>query len=799
MRRYPSVCLAWLAVCAPLVADTGGAGIGVGPASAPSSLAAPEAPLPPDSAYVRAIGPHLFAEGQRLRFWGVIGNFPYPPEFTAGDDAAARRAKTETAYAANRALADRFEFLGFNAHRLWHPRSLARLQPYTPGDGSYIDVVDHFAAELKRRGFRLWFSAFNSLGEVLPEDVSILEEPATAEAWRAAIVEWRAGEGGKARVPAGTGNLARIWDPRIEALSIERMRRMADHRNLHTGLRYADDPVFAVWEITNEEWWVPKMVAGRWRSLPRFFQDSLVARWNDFLHAKYPDEAALLARWRFLLPGESYADRTLQLAPYRQGENDVAFNDGSWLAVRSLQSGPPPAATRDEVVRARSEDVLEFFQELVLAHKRRVAAALKPLGRSTALSPWVYDTGMGHDAASHRIQQEAEAASYCSYTVGWTTDRGHPRYPFFSGLEEPPRTGNEIPWFEHNRPENTPYLAYETQIQQPAKYRAEYPLRLLALAATNDWDWINWHYWGPVPDIASAERPFDRALDVTTGEHPQGYHFTFDEVQAAPMRAAALAFRHGLLAPAASPTVFIFGRRSLFAPEAMDYAGAFGGLARGADMSTTTYQFGSRLRIDPRVELDSIEGPFLRAQIHGTRLVYRPTPQIEFNPRRGYLRLDAPGFGAYTGFLADYGAPVVRLPTAGLELSEVEFASPDHMPYPVTKDEGYVAFTAASGDGHPLAESARIELSLVSTSFNTGFQMGERPVLYRPGPGTKAGKAPVLVTRVGATVGGAALAGRRYVFRDWHGRTLAEGQVGPDGVLRIPAQLPVWVVELTQP
>ena len=58
-------------------------------------------------------------------------------------------------------------------------------------------------------------------------------------------------------------------------------------------------------------------------------------------------------------------------------------------------------------------------------------------------------------------------------------------------------------------------------------------------------------------------------MDVTYGRHPQGYHFTYDEVQSSMMRQAALLWRNQNLAPAANPTTFIFGRKSLYDPDSM--------------------------------------------------------------------------------------------------------------------------------------------------------------------------------------------------------------------------------------
>jgi len=61
------------------------------------------------------------------------------------------------------------------------------------------------------------------------------------------------------------------------------------------------------------------------------------------------------------------------------------------------------------------------------------------------------------------------------------------------------------------------------------------------------------------------------------------------------------------------------------------------------------------------------------------------------------------------------------------------------------------------------------------------------------------GRAEHSARRAGATVTAPALAGMRWRMVDFDERTLAEGVVGADGVLTIPADQPVWLTELDRP
>jgi hypothetical protein len=748
-------------------------------------------PLPADSEYVVVKDGHLSVDGQRVRYWAAIGKM-----YVAGKD----RAGTD-------AIVQRLQDLGFNATRFW--RGFNEVTEYTPGDGSDADSVDYFVKKMKDAGLKIWLASLNQAGTARPEDVAVLDDPATAAAWREAVQQVsKGGKGWDIR-----NNPARIWDPRLEALAIQRMKNVATHFNPHTGLRWCDDPVFAVWELSNEEWWMRRMVTGGWQKLPAFFRNQLVGGWNDFLQQKYGTDAKLRVAWKDLLPGENLTTRTILLAPMAGAtKTGISLNDANPQAVAAVQSLKQEYQPSDFAPQ-RGADVLEFFMDLQLKHKQREAAALRPLGKSTRLSPWVYDTGIGYEIQSQYLHQNADAVAHDAYVNGgYRQDRVdklraeaaaatdvHTRNlreleaeriqnnagPWVNWLLKPPGISQGVPWLEHNKVEGKPYFAYETQIQQPAKYRADFPLRHLALDSIQDWDFVCWHYFAPGDDTGTAARPFDKPLDITTGAHPQGYHFTFDEVQTAMMRLAGLAWRQNLLAPAAKPTQFIYGRRSLYDPASMQYAGSYG--ATGLDMLQTVYQYGCRIRIDPTRDDDQVIGPVVKFADRQTHNPYTPTDEIVMDWKKGFLSFDAPGVVAWTGLLARFGDKIVF--KNGVTLQNVVIHNPPGIFEPVADDEKYIAFGLATRDGKPLAQCRRATLSLVSTSFNSGFKLASG------GKQSVAGKLPVLVARVGATVAAPALDGMKYSFRDWHLKEIGAGVIR-GGVLKIPADQPVFCVEL---
>ncbi len=776
----------------------------------------------PESRYVVVRDGRLTVDGQRQRFWGVIGQ-PYTgADIKPGDTPEQRAAKVAAARAGTEALLDRFEALGFNAIRLWD--GFYQPREYTVDDGSSADSADYFIKRAGERGFRIWTAGMNRLGEITADDATVIDDPTTEAAWREAI----------ASLPNGRADLrsslARSWDPRIEKLATERMAAVATHFNRHTGLRWADDPTFGVWELSNEEWWMRKMVNGSWQRLPAFFRNSLVAKWNDHLRRKYKDDAALADAWAGLLPGESLAAGTVLLAPMAgKSRVSTALNDSNPAAISAMQ-GLEQEYTRDSFSRQRGADVIEFFMDLHLARKQREAQAIKALGRSTKLSPMVYDTGIGYEIQSLYLHQNAAAVAMAAYVNGWgpaleewlpnvdkqpneqqrarvlqeaerisanVADPIEGGMGWVNWLLKPPGISQGVPWLEHNRIEGKPFLVYETQIAQPAKYRADYPIRLAALAAIQDWDWINWHYFGDagmhgrLRSTMGSHTAFDQPLDITTGSHPQGYHYTYDPTQSATMRAAAYLFRTGALKPAASPTVFTYGRDSLYDPLSMDYGGSYGMV--GLDMLQTAYQYGMRIRVDPTQQGDRVEGPVVTFAQRNQHNPYTPTEQITFDWRKGFVELDAPGGVAWTGLLARYGDKV-EFDNASITMSDVVIRNDPGMHDPVGEDERYITFSLFSRDGLPLDKTRRAGLSLVSTSFNTGFEL-------RQGAKTLsvAGTKPVLFTRVGATISGEALSGMKYSFKDWTLREIATGTIDDDGRLVIPADLPVFTVDLERP
>lgn len=754
---------------------------------------------------------HLSVNGNRQRYWAAVGNVYSKANIKLGDNPEQIRQKVEMARKSTDIILDRLQVMGFNSVRFWDGFIDVG---YKKGDGSVADCADYFIAEAKKRGFKIWCAGMNRNGSAKPEDVEIIDDSETKDAWMKAVDEMIQGN---RKVDFGwqlSNNPAVFWDARLGELATLNKQKIVQHFNHYTGLRWCDDPVFGIWELTNEEWWIRRMLTGSWQKLPAFFRQELFTEWHRFLTEKYKTQEALLKAWGKILPGESLDSKNILFAPMAIATSTtVSLNDANPQAIEAVQAMSQTYKPEDFPI-VRGSDVLEFLVKMHITFKKKQAAAIKNLGRSTTLSPMVFDTGIGYEIQSQYMQQTADAVAHDAYVNGTGPDletalskldgvtdilernrltleaerMSSNDGRWVNWLLKPPGISQGVPWLEQNRVEGKPYLVYETQIQQPAKYRADFPLRLAALGSIQDWDWVTWHYFGDgsLDNAVERDNPFEKKMDITTGSHPQGYHYTYDEVQTSLMRAAGSIFIQNAWQKAPNPTTFIYGRKSLYDPKSMIYGHSYG--MKGMDMLQTVYQYGGRIKIDPTREDDQVIGPVVTFAERNTHNPYKPTNEILIDWKKGIFKADAPKAVAFAGSVEKGG----RIVWGNISLSDITIDNPEGIFDPINPENPWFAVSVYSMDNQPLSKSKKAGISLESTSFNTGYKM---KIQGEKGMNATEGALPVLVARIGATLKSNDLNGMKYTMMDWNMKEIGKGVIS-DGILKISANDKVFFVEL---
>ena len=239
---------------------------------------------------------HFEARGQRIRFLGVnfAGDSPFAPTNRA-DAMAARLAK-----------------FGVNCVRFHHMDSdwaaNGGLIDYKSGSSrpinpQQLDRVQFMVSRLKAHGI---YSDVNLLvGRVFHTADGL---PAEVEA-----MDWK-----------DRHVLGFFYDPAL-ALHKEYATRVLTPLNPHTGLPLAADPAVAFVEIMNENGMIQKWFEGSLDKFPAVFQMPLQTRWNDWLRARYTNDAILQQTWKII-------DQPLGASMLRNGSFTNGYNN--WVTEK---------------------------------------------------------------------------------------------------------------------------------------------------------------------------------------------------------------------------------------------------------------------------------------------------------------------------------------------------------------------------------------------------------------------------------------------------------------------------------
>lgn len=228
------------------------------------------------------------ATGRRVRFLGT--NIVASAAFTRPEDAAA--------------VAARLHKYGFNIVRMHHMDASwsnpsvfgadhdARKGPNQIVDPDSLELLDNFVAELKKQG------VYTNL------NLHVARSPSTGDGFPDAD-----------KLPE-MGKVTAYFEPKFIALQKDYARQILDHKNPHTGMRWADDPAIAVVELNNEDTLIGHAWDGSLQAMPKYYRDTLMSGWNTFLRARYQSDAALKNAWQ----GEPIGDNIARDAALDEGD-----------------------------------------------------------------------------------------------------------------------------------------------------------------------------------------------------------------------------------------------------------------------------------------------------------------------------------------------------------------------------------------------------------------------------------------------------------------------------------------------
>ena len=269
-----------------------------------------------------------------------------------------------------------------------------------------------------------------------------------------------------------------------------------------------------------------------------------------------------------------------------------------------------------------------------------------------------------------------------------------------------------------------PTVLYETNIGRPNPFRAEYPIKLAALASYQDWDGVFWHYWKhvesgpgdlgylnekllpPMPNFllerrGASNRPRHRfVLGLGRSDFPRWVYSTCRSSQSLQDRGEAALFLRLIPRDQHLSIDLQSGSEIQFAPE------------------DTTTKNDDLIPVATRLQHAVASGKYLTWDWPNGRLI-----------------IDAPNVKAYVGKIEGF----FRF-SDGITLGNV--------------NAPWVAFVLESADGKPLLGSqtpAKMLMGAVADAKNTGFAF-DYNVVGGPSEQAKAvrnlGNLPVLVDKV---------------------------------------------------
>jgi hypothetical protein len=606
----------------------------------------------------------FFEDGTEARFWG--GNIYAEANFPTHEQAEA--------------LAQRIAAAGANIVRMHH---LDVVAPWTdlivrknfwggqsPDttrvlDKDMLDRFDYLVHCFKQHGIYIFLSHLSSRklmpGDGLPDPADSLDD-----------------------VYAGL-KIEGEFDDFLIQLQQEYLTELLTHKNPHTGLSLANDPVLAMTEIINEDSLLYLGASLSFNTNSDYYRRILQGRFNDWLIARYGTREALIKAWQ---PQDSTAKGLG--TDEDPGHKTVVFN---YRWTNDPKTRYDPAWSRQ-----RNLDMYAFLCDTQKKYYDRMYKHLRGLGVRcpiTGSNHWISDVA---DLYLNTAMDYIDRHEYYAHP--------HGTYNYVEGQEISPVTAmvkadslGEIAGLAGRRVYGKPYTVSEWDNCLPNPYRAEGPLFMAAYACLQDWHPMQYAY------LAFID------YDPKT---INSFMVLFDPAHSNLLPASALMFHRKDVKEA--PTGYF---EQVSARDVIDPAFTVNRNARVALLGKYGLAFD-----DAAGGLPADNKELLDQASDGTKRVFESiTGQIRWDLSRGLLTVDTPRTQAVAGFTQNRPVPMADAIVA------------------IDNDFAVVVISALQGESIKSAKQL-----LVSTSARarwSGMEFDEQR-----GAVTKSGKPPFVMEPV---------------------------------------------------
>ncbi|MCF6175345.1 MAG: beta-galactosidase [Victivallaceae bacterium] len=643
--------------------------------------------------YVTVKDGHFSWQNRRLRLWGVNVGYHHTGNF-AGAEITAKRMKD----------------MGFNAVHLWTSRGCFHNKkklwtdfvPVTKGSQRGLDLFDYFAAQCFQNGLFVSLPTFSIRRDMITADVYDLapRNDIDKTTWFKLLRKSKARH----------FRFLKFVDPSIRQAYIIQMKYFLNRVNPYTGKKYAEEPRIAFYQLEDElqllSWPTAKLDPEN-----SLFERQLKPRWEAFLKQKYGTTEKMQAAWGKLYNSETIDNMKALFYPGMKRTPDKRATD-CWKFCYKLTD----------------EYYTSYLKELRAQAPKDVGANVVPVAVDSIIysrpgnlyntvknSTFVCGTGMNQGGALR--------------TVGGKT-------AWMPIVKEKP------PFFFHKslapsilKVKGMPYCPVAGADLNNNPYRALTPFFRGLWASFQDWDGVYTYWWGYPTNrvkLNSAANYENFPLAVC---HPKakrlGRSILNDETNLAVHKLASHIFRNFMLAPAANPTIFTFGKKALFTKKAASY------YHRDWDfMSTTAYTKGAELAFDPTGSYDlKNRGKIVK----NIKCPLKWSNGVTWNWKQGYIKIDTPEIKGYAGY---HNGTVTF--SDNISLTNI--------------DRKFIIFLMSPETGKKsLKNSKNIMLCLVSKSQNSGFKEDMSKAQLHPygyplpwSTVTNIGQLPIKFERVSA-------------------------------------------------